>query len=103
MAAGSALPFLCAWLGANGFAQLLDRAGLTVRDVLREAQIEQAKAQIAGVDKTKPKPEDIEAAAMRAKSLGDEAQAALRARDQVDDLRGVRGDDAGAREAGDGA
>lgn len=27
MAAGSALPFLCAWLGANGFAQLLDRAG----------------------------------------------------------------------------
>lgn len=27
MAAGSSLPFLCAWLGANGFAQLLDRAG----------------------------------------------------------------------------
>jgi MFS family permease len=25
MAAGSSLPFLCAWLGANGFAQLLDR------------------------------------------------------------------------------
>ena len=27
MAAGSSLPFLCAWVGANLFAQLLDRAG----------------------------------------------------------------------------
>ena len=27
MAAGSSIPFLCAWAGANGFAQLLDRAG----------------------------------------------------------------------------
>lgn len=27
MAAGSSLPFLCAWAGANLFAQLLDRAG----------------------------------------------------------------------------
>jgi MFS family permease len=27
MAAGSSLPFLCAWIGANLFAQLLDKAG----------------------------------------------------------------------------
>lgn len=44
-----------------------------------DARIDQAKAQILGVDKTKPKPEDIERAAVRAKAMVDEAQAALRA------------------------
>lgn len=48
-----------------------------------EAQIAQTKAQILGVDKTKPKPEDIEGAKVRARSLSDEAQGALRARDEA--------------------
>lgn len=48
-----------------------------------EARIAQAQAQITGVDKAKPKPEDLEQADVRAKSLGDEAQAAQRARDEA--------------------
>ncbi len=48
-----------------------------------DARIAQAQAQITGVDKAKPKPEDLEAASVRAKSLGDEANAAARARDEA--------------------
>lgn len=48
-----------------------------------EARIAQANAQIIGVDKAKPKPEDLEQAAVRAKALGDEAQGAARARDEA--------------------
>lgn len=52
-----------------------------------EARIAQAEAQIQGVDKTKPKPEDIERAAVRAKALADEAQAAMRAQAEAQALR----------------
>lgn len=48
-----------------------------------DARIEQAQAQIIGVDKAKPKPEDLEQASMRAKALADEAQAAARGRDEA--------------------